>query len=251
MANREMVAALSQRIRELEQASRQGCHELPTTTNRSELQRLFAEGNWPRGGVVEWLSPRGGGAVEAAFHSLSTTVLSRRPWCVVDLAGSFFGIKTRLGRTTRHCLVVQPKSAAEMWWAVEQILRCPGIGATWCWAEAVPDRVLRRWQLAAEAGGGIGMFFRPPEASRQSSWADWRLAVVPISSHPGQSCPSTRQRRTLRIDVVYCRGCIGGQSVVLELNHATGAMRVVSELANPAASSRRSETAPTTTRRVC
>src|SRR5262249_32767144 len=75
----------------------------------------------------------------------------------------------------------------------------PGIAVAWYRCDTVPDRVLRRWQLAAEAGGGVGMLFRPLSATRQRSWSDLRLTVTPIVH-------SSRFSRTVRVEVVYCRG---------------------------------------------
>lgn len=245
MSIRETITDLSQRIRSLERASRRAPQEPASTTNgSSELTRLLNEGNWPRGGVVEWLSPPGAGAVELAFHSLSTLLSSQHRWCVVDMAGAFFGLKAQRQQSAERCCIVRPKNTTDMWWAVEQVLRCPGIAVTWCWADKVPDRVLRRWQLAAEVGGGIGMFFRPPEVIRQAPWSDLRLSVTPVSR-------LVRRSRALKVEAVYCRGRMEGQSVVLEFNHATGAVCVVPELADPATSARRSEAASSANRRVC
>jgi coenzyme F420-reducing hydrogenase delta subunit len=71
----------------------------------------------------------------------------------------------------------------------------------------------------------MGMLFRPPAAVRQRSWSDLRLSVTPIVR-------SSRYSRTVRIEVVSCRGRLGGQTVTLELHHAADAVRLVSELAD-------------------
>src|SRR5262249_13411172 len=78
-------------------------------------------------------------------------------------------------------------------------------------------------QLAVESGGGIGMLFLPLSAARQRSWSDLRLSVTPVKSH-------SRFSRRLRVDVLSCRGRLGGQAVMLELHHAPDALRMVSEL---------------------
>ena len=134
----------------------------------------------------------------------------------------------RLSRT----LLVRPRSRHEACWAIEQCLRCPGVSAVWAWVDRqFPTRVHRRWQSAAEVGGGVGMFFRPEAARREPTWADLRLLVTPLPGDQGEA-------RRVRIDVLYRRGGLGGTAQVWEIDHAEGVMRVVPEVADPAAAER-------------
>src|SRR5262249_51326104 len=120
----------------------------------------------------------------------------------------------------------------ETCWAIEQCLRCPGVSATWAWVEPrIPARVCRRWQLAAEVGGGVGVIFRPETARREAVWADLRLLVTPRPGGQGEA-------RRVRIDVLYRRGGLGGTAQVWEIDHAEGFVRLVPEVADPAAAER-------------
>jgi hypothetical protein len=71
-------------------------------------------------------------------------------------------------------IVVQPR---EPDWFVTQALACPGVDAVLCWPRDVSPTMFRRWQLAAERGGSVGLLMRPSTARAAPSWADVRIAV--------------------------------------------------------------------------
>lgn len=193
------------------------CSEIPA------FDRILPDGGWKRGNLVEWLGEPGSGAAELAFRSVQSLLQANATWSVIDVEGTFSAIPVQVAVTSARCLIIRPPSVAESWWAVEQVLRSPGIAVTWFRSDNVPDRVLRRWQLAAESGGGVGMLFRPLAAARQHSWSDLRLKVTPVVR-------TSRFSRTVRVEVIYCRGRLGGQAVMLELHHAPNSLRLVSEL---------------------
>ena len=56
-------------------------------------------------------------------------------------------------------------------------MRCPAGGAVLGWPAYIIDKNVRRLQLAAEAGGSLGILYRPPEAARESSPAALRLRL--------------------------------------------------------------------------
>jgi protein ImuA len=152
---------------------------------------------------------------------------------IVDAAREFHApALSGWGVSLSRTLLIYPSSRQEACWAIEQCLRCPGVSAVWAWVdERFPTRVRRRWQLAAEVGGGVGMFFRPEAARREAAWADLRLLVTPLPGDQGEA-------RRMRIDVLYRRGGLGGTARVWEIDHAEGVMRVVPAVADPAAAER-------------
>jgi hypothetical protein len=219
------------------------------------------------GGMVEWLWAReGGGAFTAALPIVSRWWEGRgQGFCaMVDASGelymkAFLGWGIDLART----LVVRPRNLKESCWAIEQCLRCPGVSVTCVWLDRpVSLRAHRRWQLAAEEGGGVGFIFRPECARREPVWADLRLLVTPLALGPGEARPSyqpeapARDRlvappasspcdtRRVRVEVLYHRGGYGGTVQTWEIDHAAGLVRLVPQVADSKAASRaaRSET---------
>jgi protein ImuA len=186
------------------------------------------------GGLVEWLTASpGAGAVAATMPMMSRHFSVPGILAIVDPVREFHAPAiSGWGVSLSQTLLVCPKTRQEACWAVEQCLRCPGVSAVWAWVgERFPTHVLRRWQLAAEAGGGVGWFFRPEAARREPTWAHVRLLVTPLAG-------LQREARRVRVDVLYHRGGLGGTAQVWEIDHAEGVMRVVPELADPAVAER-------------
>ena len=186
------------------------------------------------GGIVEWLVAReGAGAVTLALQMMSSISRGRGVWAVVDSAREcYVPALSGWGIDPDKILVLRPATLQETCWSIEQCLRCPGVSATWAWVDQrIPARVHRRWQMAAEVGGGVGLFFRPVQARREPIWADLRLLVTPRPGGQGET-------RRLHIEVLYRRGGLGGSPQAWEIDHAAGLVRLVPEVANPAAANR-------------
>jgi cell division inhibitor SulA/protein ImuA len=74
-------------------------------------------------------------------------------------------------------LVVRPGTATEALWAAEQALSSGVCAAVLLWLKGTDDRWLRRLKLAAEAGGSLGVLFRPARHRFESSPANLRLSL--------------------------------------------------------------------------
>lgn len=96
------------------------------------------------------------------------------------------------GVVLAQVLVVQAQTPAANLWAAEQLLRSPLFGAVLCWTKTSPKAV-RRLQVAAEAGGGVGVLYSRSEVA---SMAALRLAVAPSAAG-------------VRVTVRKCRGPAG------------------------------------------
>jgi protein ImuA len=186
------------------------------------------------GGIVEWLVAQpGAGAVTSAFQIMARAAGDPGVWAIVDPARECYlpglsGWGVNPGRT----LVLRPATLLETCWAIEQCLRCAGVSATWAWLDRpIPARVSRRWQLAAEIGGGTGLFFRPAKARREPAWADLRLLVTPRAGGAGET-------RRVQIEVLYRRGGLGGSTLVWEIDHAAGVVHPLPQMAPPATAGR-------------
>jgi protein ImuA len=208
-------------------------HDAPTIESALQVGSFSGLGVRP-GGIVEWLAAApGAGALASALQVRSQPWSARGVIAIVDSAGECYApALSGWGISPGQTLFVRPTTPREACWAIEQCLRCPGVSATWAWVEQrLTPQVHRRWQLAAEAGGGVGIIFRPETMRREPVWADLRLRVVPRPGGQGET-------RRVRIDVLYHRGGLGGTAQVWEIDHAEGVVRLVPELADPAAEER-------------
>jgi hypothetical protein len=205
------------------------------STGLTALDALLPDRGLEPGWLVEWLSPvEGCGVSVLALQGVLPALARQQVWAVVDGTGEFYpAAATGWGVSLERLLWLRPSSVAETAWTVEQCLRCPGVGVTWFQAERIPDRVLQRWKIAAEIGGGIGVLFRPAQAARNASWADVRWLVQP------RSMTTKTSGRRLRVELVGCRGGYGEGFVELEVCDATGDVRLVSTLASTASAVRR------------
>jgi hypothetical protein len=102
-------------------------------------------------------------------------------------------------------LVVRGADPGERLWAAEQVLRAPACGAVMLWEGAArfTIRSLRRLQLAAEAGGGLGVVFRNPRTGAAPSPAMMKLRIEP-------------DPEGLAVTLLKCRGGSPGKRVVIE-----------------------------------
>ena len=210
------------------------------STGFSAVDQLLPQGGIPQGGLTEWLTPSAGaGAATLALAGVRTALnptdlmQHRGYWVVIDPHGEFFPpALVGWGIPQELLVLVRPATARDASWAFEQALRCPGVAVTWNWIGPVSERVLQRWKVAAEVGGGQGVLFRSEQALRQASWADVRWLVRPLAGRPDAHCPGAGRR--LRLELAYCRGALGGEQVEVECHDETGVVRVVPQLADSA-----------------
>ena len=222
----EMLHALRQLCRRTASVIPSG--EPRLSTGVPSLDGLLPGGGLEPGSLVEWFAAiDGSGAVCLALQGVPPALGHRTVWAVVDPTGEFYSPAVQgWGIPLESLLLLRPTCVADMAWTVEQCLRCPAVAVTWIQIETLPDRVLQRWKIAAETGGGMGVLFRPAHTRRQTSWADvrWLVEPQPNTSEPG---------RRIRVELLTCRGTFAGGSVELEVNDATGDVCLVSALAGP------------------
>ncbi len=110
----------------------------------------------------------------------------------------------RFGLSPAELVLVRAPRPADGLWAMEEALRCAAVaGALLC----LPDLDLtaaRRLQLAAEAGGGIGLLLRPDTAETGPSAAltRWRVGALPGAGGSAHSLSDPRWE----LELLRCRG---------------------------------------------
>ena len=180
---------LRQRIARLEAARRCG-GSTTVTSGSTALDGILPEGGLRRGTLVEWLSAgEGTGACTLALLAARETCRRGGSLAVLDRRGDFYPpAAVRLGIEPEQLLVVHTESAADHDWAMDQVLRSPAVAAVLAWPEKLDGHTFRRWQLAVEQGGGLGLLLRPAAARADPSWADVRLLVEPLPANCATAC---------------------------------------------------------------
>lgn len=238
-SRRQIVAALEGQLRDLETARRRPSDDR-ISSGYNRLDEIIPHRGFAPGTLVEWFSAGDGAgattlAVSTAQQACRSPEDSGRVLVVVDRRGEFFPPAAALaGIDLEQTVVVRPRTGADEIWAIDQALRCAGVAAVLAWPDELDDRAFRRLQLAAEAGGGLGLLVRPGEARHQASWAEVRLLVEPL--------PVAAGGRRLRVELLRCRGGPGSGPVELELDDETRLVHLAAPLA-PAAPLRRSASA--------
>lgn len=207
------------------------------STGCQSLDVILPEGGLRRGTLVDWISGSGQGGGAATLALLAMKGCHDRGWLVViDGQGDFYPAAAMgLGVGPERVLVLRPRDRREWLWSVEQVLRSPAITGMLTWAERIDDRAFRRWQLAGEVGGGIGMLVRPERARREPSWAATRLEVTSLVSERIDEGEAGRQseagrRWNVRVVRSHRNQAITGDGVQLELNDETGRLHLLPEL---------------------
>jgi hypothetical protein len=144
-----------------------------------ELDASLPGGGWPIGAIAELMSD----AIGIGELSLLMPVLSRLARAgryIAWIAPPYLPYAPALaqhGLPLERMLLIRTHRLQDSLWAAEQALRCPAVGAVLGWPAYIVDKNVRRLQLAAEAGGSLGILYRPPEAARESSPAALRLRL--------------------------------------------------------------------------
>jgi protein ImuA len=191
------------------------------TALRARLARMEGAGRARHGlaaiPVCDGLPLPGGGLARAALHE----VLAASPGCGVAFcalllartggtvlwitAGGGGGLLAwppglaRCGLTPERLVLARAEGWTDALWAMEEALRCPAVSG----ALLVLDRkseaaldltVTRRLQLAAEAGGALGLLLRPDAgqedrqaAAHSAAITRWRISPLPSAAeedHP-------------------------------------------------------------------
>jgi hypothetical protein len=172
----------------------------------AELDANLPGGGWPMGAIAE-LMPEARGIGELSLLVPALSRLAHAGRYIAWIAPPYLPYAPALaqrGLPLKRILIVQTRGSQESLWAAEQTLRCPAFGAVLVWPAEIADKNVRRLQLAAEAGGSLGILYRPTEAAREHSPAALRLRLHPTAGG-------------LAVDIHKCRGGRAGLRVQLPL----------------------------------
>ena len=152
---------------------------LAAPTGFAGLDAELPGGGWPVGGLVEVLCRAEGiGELQIVLPALAalTAAGHRIAWLApphLPYAPALRAAGVRLERLT----VVRAPGRRDALWAAEQALRARAFHALLLWLPRASYADLRRLAVAAQAGPGFALAFRPPEAACEASPAVLRLAL--------------------------------------------------------------------------
>ena len=204
-----LMAALRARIGRLERAGAATAlaRSQAGVVNLSEtIDAHLPTGGLPRAGLHEILAAEPGAAAGFAAVILGRTggpVL----WIGPEPDAWPPGL-ARFGLSPADLVLVRAPRPADGLWAMEEALRCPAVGGALLNLSELDLTAARRLQLAAEAGGALGLLLRPDtgEAGPSAALTRWRVGALPsvggTSSAPGHQLGDPRWQ----LDLLRCRG---------------------------------------------
>lgn len=191
------------------------------STGVMALDGLLPEGGLRRGTLSEWVGAEVGCGVLSLAMRVAAASQRKGPLVIVDTEKTLYPVAIQFaGVSLTEAIFVRPSSGTDALWAVEQSLRCAGIGGVLFPVDRLRSQDFRRLQLAAEGGTAVGLLVRPPGSQQQAGWADVRLLVSPRPACPNSFC------RRMAVQCVYAKGSVTDRTIELEICDETGAVRL-------------------------
>lgn len=164
-------------------------------TGHAFLDRELPGGGWPTGTLTEVLHD-GVGIGEVTFLVTALASAAKDERMIAWISPPHLPYAPALaqsGLPLERCLVVRPANREDALWAAEQTLRSGACGAVLLWlGEATEYAVLRRLQMAAEAGRTMAVLFRSTAAQRLSTPAHLRVVLEREHGRLGIRIPKRR-----------------------------------------------------------
>ncbi|MEM9057913.1 MAG: translesion DNA synthesis-associated protein ImuA [Pseudomonadota bacterium] len=177
------------------------------STGYPALDEHLPGGGWPRAALSEIVVERyGTGELKLILPALAELTRTQRVVWVSPPYIPYAPALTARGIDIDNMLVLRPGKPDETLWAGEQCLRSGVCAAVLLWVGGVNEKRLRRLQLAAEHGDGIGVLFRPPAVLEQTTPAALRLQ---LASEAGGSVRAPAGR------LIHVRKSRGGRPVTV------------------------------------
>jgi hypothetical protein len=147
------------------------------------LDAALPGGGWPQRGLIEILTP-GPGHGELRLWAPVMARLSQHEsarWCVFVAPPFELYLPAWQAHGVRsdRLLIVRGALSA---WTIEQCLVSGACALVFGWVERATMRELRRFTLAAEKGGALGVLVRPLRAAQEHSAAGLRIALEAVDS---------------------------------------------------------------------
>lgn len=248
-----VVLALQNRIRKAETAQRVGQGKV-VSSGCEAIDRLLPGRGYAPGTLVQWLVPDvfpGGrsqtagvaanaiqpGGLAADYLSLLTAIEAckdGRSLVVLDPWHQFYPpAVAALGVDMANLIILRSQAETrqqaaagqtdnDLYWAIDQSLRCSAVGAVWGPLGSIDQRWFRRFQLSAESSGCLGLFVQSVKEAKQPSWAEvqWLVAGTKTTGARDALSSNDRQQR-VKLRLLRCRGGKAGRSIEVGVDAVT------------------------------
>ena len=238
LSKTQTIQDLRRRLLRLQQTQ----HSAPVVeTGLPGLDHRLPHQGISAGSVLEFVSSaEGASACVVALHCIRRLLQNPGALAVIDTAEPFYPAAfVSAGISIDRMLILRPvpdcdhglrtgQTRSKVLWVLEQTVRCPGVRAVLCRLDRASTTVFRRLQLAAESSGVSVFLLRSDSCLTTASWADVRLLF--------QTSPVTLGQETvISVQVIYSRHATPTQDAVqLKIDHETGAVSEISQLATSA-----------------
>lgn len=181
------------------------------STGFSPLDDILPGRGWPSSGLVEVVSPHWGMGELQLLIPLMRRVVEQGKW-IMWISPPYLLYAPALiqaGINTEQVLVVKlDTSCKDALWSMEKALQTENCGLVLAWQNWLPNKVLRRLQLAAETGGTMGVLFKH---------RDSKYSPSPLRLEIKDSMPSSGQFSETEITVTKARGSFRPLSTRVDL----------------------------------
>lgn len=175
------------------------------STGYAALDAVLPERGWPTQGLIEVVSDQQGIGELQLFQPL-LRLLSRQKRRVVWVSPPYIPYAPALQSAgidpAYHVLIKSSCSRQQVLWSIEKLLKTPQCGLLFFWFDSLPEKALRRLQLAAEQGQGYGVLFCSKPIAYSGSAL--RLGLTPaglLTTVSGQ-----RPAQQLQIEILKAKG---------------------------------------------
>jgi protein ImuA len=200
MDRQSMLAALRARIGRLERAGLR--HAQEPVPLAEEIDAQLPGSGLARAGLHEVLAADTGAAT-----GFCAMVLGRTGGTVLWIGpepDAWPPGLARFGLSPAQLVFVRAPRGADALWAMEEALRCPAVSGALLMTDGVELTAARRLQLAAEAGGGLGLLLRPDTEEDAPSATLTRWRITGLASTGG--APHELGDPRWQLDLLRCRG---------------------------------------------
>jgi hypothetical protein len=176
-----LVDILGEQIRTMETLHR-SCDTVIPSGCRA-MDACLPAGGYTWGSLLELLTDSGKpvGATTIALRIAREACGLGRYVVLLDPSLPFYPpALASLGLPLERVIGVRPTSYDDLVWAMDQSLRSSAVGCVIASIDRLDDRTARRFQLAVEKGGGLGILLRSASnVHSEPSWAEvqWQVAT--------------------------------------------------------------------------